>query len=159
MLTIFNTNELRRGVEVAKLQGDILEYSPAAQELIKHIRRQELVSGYSCLIGGAEWCKLDFNALPCCQATSSISVFHLALQKWPNIMLTAVGTQSLRNMAIQHAHMWILRAFKRHRWTLIPPVSQAEIISLLFLHSSANNTGWTNHCKSHIFQRHHIHSF
>lgn len=74
MLTIFNTNELRRAVEVAKLQGDILEYSPAAQELIKHIRRQELVSGYSCLIGGAEWCKLDFNALPCCQTTSSISV-------------------------------------------------------------------------------------
>lgn len=54
MLTIFNTNELRRAVEVAKLQGDILEYSLAAQELIKHIRRQELVSGYSCLIGGAE---------------------------------------------------------------------------------------------------------
>lgn len=54
MLTIFNTNELRRAVEVAKLQRDILENSPAAQELIKHIRRQELVSGYSCLIGGAE---------------------------------------------------------------------------------------------------------
>lgn len=54
MLTIFNTNELRRAVEVAKLQRDILENSPAAQELIKYIRRQELVSGYSCLIGGAE---------------------------------------------------------------------------------------------------------
>lgn len=74
MLTIFNTNELRRAVEVAKLQRDILENSPAAQELIKHIRRQELVSGYSCLIGGAEWCKLDFNALPCCRTTSRISV-------------------------------------------------------------------------------------
>lgn len=40
MLTIFNTNELRRAVEIAKLQGDvqyILENSPAALELIKHI--------------------------------------------------------------------------------------------------------------------------
>lgn len=40
MLTIFNTNELGRAVELAKLQGDvqyILENSPAAQELIKHI--------------------------------------------------------------------------------------------------------------------------
>lgn len=73
MRTIFNTNELRRAVEVAKLQGDILENSPATQELIKHIRRRERVSGYFCLIGGAEWCKLDFNALPCCQTTSSIS--------------------------------------------------------------------------------------
>lgn len=36
MLTIFNTNELRHAVEVAKLQGDILENSPAAQELIKN---------------------------------------------------------------------------------------------------------------------------
>lgn len=77
MLTIFNTNELRRAAEIAKLQGDvqyILENSPAARELIKHIWRQELVSSYSCLIGGAEWCKLGFNALPCCRATSSISV-------------------------------------------------------------------------------------
>lgn len=75
MLTIFNTNELRRAVEIAKLQGDvqyILENSPAALELIKHIWRQELVSGYLCLIGGAEWCKLGFNALPCCLTTSSI---------------------------------------------------------------------------------------
>lgn len=57
MLAIFNTNELRLAVEVAKLQGDIqyiLENSPGAQELIKHIQRQELVTGYSCLIGGAE---------------------------------------------------------------------------------------------------------
>lgn len=86
MLTIFNTNELRRAVEVAKLQGDIqyiLENSPAAQELIKHIRRQELVSGYSCIIGGAEWCKLDFNALPCCLTTSSVRV---ATPLFPSIL-------------------------------------------------------------------------
>lgn len=40
MLTIFNTNELRRAVKIAKLQGDvedILENSHVAQELIKHI--------------------------------------------------------------------------------------------------------------------------
>ncbi len=86
MLTIFNTNELRRAVDIAKLQGDvqyILENSPAAQELIKHIWRQELVSGYSCLIGGAEWCKLGFNALPCCLTTSSISV---ATPPFPSIL-------------------------------------------------------------------------
>ena len=86
MLTIFNTNELRHAVEIAKLQGDIqyiLENSPAAQELIKHIWRQELVSGYSCLIGGAEWCKLGFNALPCCLTTSSISV---ATPPFPSIL-------------------------------------------------------------------------
>ncbi len=40
MLTIFNANELRRAADIAKLQGDvqyILQNSPAAQELIKHI--------------------------------------------------------------------------------------------------------------------------
>lgn len=96
MLTIFNTNELRRAVEVAKLQRDILENSPAAQELIKHIRRQELVSGYSCLIGGAEWCKLDFNALPCCRATSRISV---AAALFPSIFaeMTKHNANSSRN--------------------------------------------------------------
>lgn len=96
MLTIFNTNELRRAVEVAKLQRDILENSPAAQELIKHIRRQELVSGYSCLIGGTEWCKLDFNALPCCRTTSRISV---AAPLFPSIFaeMTKHNANSGRN--------------------------------------------------------------
>lgn len=40
MLTIFNANELRRAADIAKLRGDvqyILQNSPAAQELIKHI--------------------------------------------------------------------------------------------------------------------------
>lgn len=40
MLTIFNTNELRRAAEISKLRGDvlyILENSPAAHELIKYI--------------------------------------------------------------------------------------------------------------------------
>lgn len=73
--------------------------------------------------------------------------FHLALQKWPNIMLTAVETQSLRNVAIKHAHVWIQRAVKHHSWTLFPGLCWAESISLLFLHSSANETGWTLNCK------------
>lgn len=98
MRTIFNTNELRHAVEIAKLRDVqyILENSPAAQELIKHIWRQELVCGYSCLIGGAEWCKLGFNALPCCLTTSSISV---ATPPFPSILteMTEHSTNDIWN--------------------------------------------------------------
>lgn len=126
MLTIFNTNELSRAVEIAELRVDTVQYitlnSPAAQELIKHIWRQKVVSGYLCLIGGAEWCKLGFNALPCCLTTSSISVEAplLPLQKWPHMpLLTDQLETASHAKPYHHISMLIAHIFKSNSKTLV----------------------------------------